>query len=68
MSWISESLKRRSSIRRSLRFGSKKDKEKTCRQEPLFPVSEDSVEEKKDEKVQEDAVWEGLEESGLYFF
>ncbi|XP_045919063.1 exocyst complex component 3-like protein 4 isoform X2 [Micropterus dolomieu] len=65
MSRFSESLKRGSSIRRSLRFGSKKDKEKTCRQEPLFPVSEDSVEEKKDQKVQEDAVWEELEESGL---
>lgn len=58
-------MKKGASIRRSLRLGSKKDKDKdkTCKQEPLGPVLEGSAEEKKEEKEEEDVVWEEIEEA-----
>uniref|UniRef100_UPI0037E9288A exocyst complex component 3-like protein 4 isoform X2 n=1 Tax=Semicossyphus pulcher TaxID=241346 RepID=UPI0037E9288A len=52
-------MKRGESIRRSLGFGTKKDKDKTS---VLGPVSEGSVEEKKEEK-QEEEVCEEMEET-----
>ncbi|XP_044023008.1 exocyst complex component 3-like protein 4 [Siniperca chuatsi] len=57
-------MKRGAFIRRSLNLGTKKDKDKTCTLEPLFPVSEDSAEKEKEkeEKEEEDVVWEELEE------
>lgn len=53
-------LKRGASIRRSLGFGPKKIKAKTCRQEALIPVNECLTEEKKE--VGEE-VCEEMEES-----
>ncbi|XP_070776536.1 exocyst complex component 3-like protein 4 [Enoplosus armatus] len=53
------------SIRRSLKFGTNKDKDKTCRQEPLIPVSEGSAEKRKEEieEEEEEVVQEEIEES-----
>ncbi|XP_029316652.1 exocyst complex component 3-like protein 4 isoform X2 [Cottoperca gobio] len=67
MSGFGDSLmKRGASIRRSLKFGGKKDK--SGRQELLVPVSEGSAEERKEEKEmdeeeEEEAVWEEMDES-----
>lgn len=54
-------MKRGASIRRSLKLGTKKDK--TCKQEPLGPVSEGSVEEKEEKEEEEEVVWEEVEEA-----
>ncbi|CAJ1074580.1 exocyst complex component 3-like protein 4 isoform X1 [Xyrichtys novacula] len=61
---IGESLiNRGNSIYRSLRLGSKRDKNKACRPglENIFPES--SLEEKKEEKVEEEEVCEEIEET-----
>ncbi|XP_034531588.1 exocyst complex component 3-like protein 4 [Notolabrus celidotus] len=55
-------LKRGSSIRRSLRLGMVKDKDKTCRPEPLGPVSEGSVEERQEEEEEMKEEFEEMEE------
>ncbi|KAM9842135.1 exocyst complex component 3-like protein 4 [Aulostomus maculatus] len=58
-------LKRGQFISRSLKFGTKKDKEKTSRQEPFLPATEGSVEDreemKKKEEEEEVVVWEEME-------
>ncbi|XP_029901166.1 exocyst complex component 3-like protein 4 [Myripristis murdjan] len=52
-------FKRGASIRRSLGFNNKKDKEKTAKPEPLSTASEAPVEMKREEET----VWEEIEES-----
>ncbi|XP_041668894.1 exocyst complex component 3-like protein 4 isoform X2 [Cheilinus undulatus] len=54
-------IKTGASIRRSLRIGSKKDKDKACRQELLGPATKGTVEEKMEEKEEEEEE-EGCEE------
>ncbi|XP_076605078.1 exocyst complex component 3-like protein 4 isoform X2 [Chaetodon auriga] len=57
-------MKRGESIRRSLTFNTKKNKDKSSRAEPLVAVSEGSAEEKKEEKEEEEeVVCEEMEEA-----
>lgn len=64
MARFGESLmKKVASGRRSLKLVTKKDKNKSCKQEPLVPVSEASAEEKKGEKEEEVVELEEIEEA-----
>ncbi|KAE8290329.1 hypothetical protein D5F01_LYC12051 [Larimichthys crocea] len=56
-------LQRGADIRRSLRFGTKKDKDKNGKQDSLIPVAEHVLEEKEEEKEEEEVVWEEVEEA-----
>ncbi|XP_019133379.2 exocyst complex component 3-like protein 4 [Larimichthys crocea] len=56
-------LQRGADIRRSLRFGTKKDKDKNGKQESLIPVAEHVLEEKEEEKEEEEVVLEEVEEA-----
>lgn len=56
-------MQRGADIRRSLRFGTKKDKDKNGKQESLIPVAEHVLEEKEEEKEEEEVVLEEVEEA-----